>query len=519
MKTLFLALLTVLAGLSALHAAEPAPAPVPVAAAPALKPATLFSDHMVLQRDRPVPIWGTAPPDLKITVTFRDQVKSTTTAADGAWKVTLDALKVGGPEELKVNEITLTDVLVGDVWIGSGQSNMAMNVSSYVKGDQTLAKLAAETYPQVRFSASGGAWWTSDDKGNARISATLFAFGIYLHKELNVPVGLMVGAVGGTPSGYWLTEEMLKSDAPAQAALAKIPLSNFDDLKKKYEAELAAWSEAAAKAKENNAKEPKKPKPPLRPGESSGVIGNLFEKHVRPMVGYAITGVLWDQGESGTNISGLDQYHAMGALIGGWRKLWGQGEFPFIYIQKPTGGGCGWDAAPPRNGFSEAFSPLPAAVPNDGEYLETHIRIMTYPNTAMTISSDLGAALHPPNKSGYGQRSAEVALGLVYGKKIDYYGPMYAAHTVADGKVKVTFTHIGKGLAFKNGDKLQGFAVAGEDKAFQWADAVIDGGAVVLSSSQVAKPVHVRYAWSGKRTWANLFSQDGMPAIPFRTDQ
>jgi sialate O-acetylesterase len=136
----------------------------------------------------------------------------------------------------------------------------------------------------------------------------------------------------------------------------------------------------------------------------------------------------------------------------------------------------------------------------------------------MAISSDLGPGTHPTNKSGYGHRAADVALGLVYGKKIEYYGPRYAAHKLEGDKVRISFTHTGQGLAFKHGDKLQGFALAGDDKKFHWADAVIDGDAVVASCA-AAKPVFVRYAWAGKRCWANLFNKDGLPAIPFRTDQ
>jgi len=143
---------------------------------------------------------------------------------------------------------------------------------------------------------------------------------------------------------------------------------------------------------------------------------------------------------------------------------------------------------------------------------------MQYPNAAMATSTDLGPGIHPVNKSGYGARAARVALGMVYGRKVEIYGPVYQAHKVEGGKVRVTFTHVGQGLAFRNGDKLQGFAVAGEDKVFHWADAVVDGEAVVLSCAKVANPVAVRYGWGRTHPWANLFNKDGLPALPFRTD-
>ena len=174
----------------------------------------------------------------------------------------------------------------------------------------------------------------------------------------------------------------------------------------------------------------------------------------------------------------------MGALIRGWRKEWGQGDFPFIYVQKHSGGGCAWDTSNPVTSQGEPFAALPKDVPNDGQYIETHVRIMNYPQTAMAISSDLGSGIHPSNKSGYGQRAAAVALGMVYGKPVEYYGPVYASHTVDGNKVRVKFTHVGKGLAVRHSDKLQGFAIAGEDRKFHWADALIEGDTVVLSSGE-----------------------------------
>ena len=294
----------------------------------------------------------------------------------------------------------------------------------------------------------------------------------------------------------------------------------MDEAQKKYKAELAKWEVEDAKAKKEKARSPRRPNPPVKPGETTGnKIGCLYAAHVQPFLPYAIRGVLWDQGESGTALNGVDQYTLMGALIRGWRKEWGQGDFPFIYIQKASGGGCAWNPEDPVTNKGEKFSPLPPTVPNDGQGVETHIKIMTYPNTAMAISSDLGPGTHPTNKSGYGHRAADVALGMVYAKKIEYYGPVYDSHKVEGNKVRVSFKHVGQGLAFKNSEKLQGFAVAGADKVFQWADAAIDGDTVVLSSPKVSQPAFVRYAWSGKRTWANLFNKDGLPAIPFRTDQ
>ncbi|MBN9122755.1 MAG: hypothetical protein J0I06_27050 [Planctomycetes bacterium] len=494
----------------------------PTRAAAEVKLPPVLSSHMVLQRDAQVPIWGTAAPEEKVTVKFRGQERTATADKTGKWLVKLDALKAGGPDKLTVtgtNTVTLDDVLVGEVWVGSGQSNMQGSVAGYVKGDPGLAKLAAGAYPKVRLSKSGGKWQEANEQSVNGFSAILFAFGVGLQKELDVPVGLMVGAVGGTPSGYWLSEEAYRSDDACKAVVKKFAETyDLEKAKAAHAAALKKWEAAAEQAKKDGKNPPAKPSAPVAAGESAGKIGNLYAAHVRPMQPFAIRGVLWDQGESGTAINGVDQYTLMGALIHGWRKEWGQGDFPFVYVQKPSGGGCAFDPADPVTSQGEKFAPLPKAVPNDGAYRETHVRIMTYPNTFMATSSDLGPGVHPTNKSGYGARSARVALGGVYGKKVEIYGPVYKSHKADGEKVRVAFDHAGQGLAFKHGEKLQGFAVAGADGKFEWADATIEGNEVVLTSAKVTKPVAVRYAWANQHPWANLFNRDGLPALPFRTD-
>jgi len=493
----------------------------------------VISSHMVLQRETSVSIWGTADANEKVTVKFRDQKKETKADANGKWMVKLAPLKAGGPDTLTVNDITLEDVLVGEVWVGSGQSNMDMGVNSYVKGDEVLAGLAEKTYPKIRLIRCGRTSWVEATPQNIpAFSALLFSFGVPLQKELDVPVGLMVGAVGGTPSGRWLSEEMFKADSACKEAVAKYAGKPYEEAKKRYQESLEKWEKACAEAKQARQKEPGgKPHPPVEPGDCKGKFGSLYDVHIKPFIPFAIKGVLWDQGESGTAVDGVDQYAMMGALIRGWRKAWGQ-DFPFIHVQKPSGGGCAWDPQDPVTCKAEKFEALPphAAPSGNNKYFENHIQLNQYPNTFMAIASDLGSGIHPSCKSGYGARACRVALGTVYGKKVEYYGPVYKSHKAKDGKVIVRFTHVGQGLAFKNGDKLQGFAVAGEaasssgdsgaaGKIFQWADAVIDGDTVVLSCEKVAKPVWIRYAWSERRAWANLFNKDGLPAIPFRTDE
>lgn len=500
----------------------------------------VLSSHMVLQREMAVPIWGTAAPQETVRVEFAGQKKETAASPDGKWLVKLDPLTASStPRSMTVTgssgpPIALEDILVGEVWVGSGQSNMDMVVSSYTKDDAVLETLSNGTYPNLRLISKGRPGWEiSTQETNKRFSAMLFSFGQPLQKELDVPVGLLVGAVGGTPSGYWLSKQAFEEDKPIQDAITKARATNpFDKDPAAYNAALLKFTEDSKVYAEEFAKfqklseeerkttrPPARPAKPMRAGDSTGEIGHLYELHMRPFVGYGIRGVLWDQGESGTAVTGVGQFQMMGGLIRGWRKEWSQGEFPFLYIQKPSGGGCAYDYNNPINLYANKFEKLPAVVPGDGASREEHIKIGTYPRTAMVIGSDLGDGIHPPCKSGYGSRAATVALGFVYGKKVETSGPTYASQTIKDSAIHVKFTHTGDGLAFKNGDSLQGFAIAGEDKKFYWADARIDGETVVLTSGEVPKPQFVRYAWSGRHTWANLFNKNGLPAVPFRTDE
>ena len=478
----------------------------------------VLSSHMVLQRGMKVPVWGTAAPGEKVTVKFRDQEKSTTADAQGKWTVSLDSLKEGGPDVLTVagsNTLKLEDVLVGEVWLGSGQSNMFGPASEYVKKDEVLAKMvAAGPYPKIRLNrldtpASTG-WKEATPENIKAFSALLFSYGYPLQKELNVPVGLLVGAVAGESSGKFLSQEAFNSD-PACQVLVKSD---------KTGATGTTWS---------------------------GVIGQRYETIIRPCIPYAIRGVLWDQGESSTGVKGIDQYTLMGGLIKGWRKDWGQ-DFPFIYVQKPSGGGCAWDDTDPVTSKGIPLKPLPNSVPGgkeSGEGRDNYLRIRNYPNTFMSTSSDLSptanptseqlangikyneAGMHPENKSGFGARATRVALGGVYGKNVAIYGPVYKSHKIMGNKVIITFDHVGKGLVFKKGvsiDRLKGFTITGDAKTFNynkpvfvWADAVIEGNTIIVSSDKVLNPVAVRYAWAAEHPWANLFNKDGLPALPFST--
>jgi len=485
---------------------------------------------MVIQQNTLVPVWGTADPGEKVTVVFGDQKQSATADEQGKWIVKLNPLKASdAPAVMTVtgkNTVTLTDILVGEVWVGSGQSNLDTDVPDYVKNDQPLAEAAGKGYPRLRLFRSdvGNGWQETTPQNLRRFSAQLFYFGLKLHQELGVPVGLMEGAVRGSASGYWISPDAFKGDPGIQKAAEASELRDPYETKiQKYDDAMKKWQPAVDAARIAGTPEEKLPKQPVKPTHVLDTpTGQFYEKHIQPMIPYAIRGVLWDQGEGGA-VQNLSQRTVMAALIRGWRKDWGQGDFPWLIVQKPSGEGCALDPNNPVNKGAVAFSPLPPNPPGwqpgwppRWDWLGM---MNDNPNIFLVTTSDLATGVHPANKSGYGTRDCQVALGAVYGKPVEFYGPRYHSFTVEGNKLRIVFTHVGKGLTFPKGQALQGFAIAGEDKKFHWAEAVIEGQSIILSSPAVSKPQAARYAWAPfDISWANLFNMDGLPALSFRTE-
>lgn len=493
-----------------------------------------IGSHMVLQRDRPIPINGTAARDEEVTVEFAGQKKTAKADDKGKWSVTLAPLPASKQPATLVargsagSTATIDDILVGDVWFGSGQSNMAFSIDhceAEVKDpeqrDKVLAAIVAGTHPMVRLHRGNAGWAISGPDVNRGFSALMLSFGVALQRDIDVPVGLSVAAIGARPVTAFLSRQQFEADPACVAAQERARTSpEHAPSKAKRDQVLADWEEAVRQARAAGTPEPRKPPLPMVHGELEGPFWSSAISHVQ---GMAIRGVVWDQGESGSGLPWVDQYTTMGALIRGWRAELGQGEFPFLTIQKPNGGGCAWDPADPVTRYAAPFGPLPKNVPQAaiGAFnipREQHLRLREYPNTFLVTSTDLGGGTHPIDKSSYGARAARVALGAVYGRPIEIYGPIYKSHAIDGGKVRVSFSHVGKGLDCRHAEALQGFAVAGADRVFHWAEAVIDGDTVVVSSGQVPEPVAVRYAWAGDFPWANLFNKDGLPTLSFRTD-
>jgi sialate O-acetylesterase len=473
----------------------------------------MFGDHMVLQAEIPVNAWGTAFPGEKIKLSFNGQSKSAAAGKDGKWLIKLDPLKTGASGELIINETTFKDVLVGEVWLGCGQSNMAGGAAGYIKNDLNLNELVDTKYSKLRlYDRRESKWVLAEPTTSKRFSAIHFAFGAALHLSLKQPVGLMYGAVGNTASGRWITPEMADANEEVRKQFKKS--TGFESVVEQQK--VQAKEEKEYEVLKNKAlAEGSKPPRMKRPIKA----GDLFNEHIKKFVPYTIRGVLWDQGETKVHLGGIDQFTCMSALIGGWRHLWSQGDFHFLHIQKPSGGGCAWNYDNPITQNARPFAPLPEKHwPASLKYPMDHIRMTQIKNAPIVTATDLQGGVHPRNKSGYGKRASIVALGTAYKQDLVIRGPLYKSHKIEGDKIRISYDHLGQGLAFKHLNKIQGFEIAGADGTWEWADAAIDGDTVLVSHANVKEPSMVRYAFSKYSDFANLFNKDGWPAVMFCTE-
>lgn len=426
---------------------------IPGAVRADVKLSAIFSSNMVLQQGMPVPVWGKAAPGESVTVNFLGQKKVVEAGKDGSWVVKLDELKAGGPHELIVagkNTVKLDNVMVGEVWLCSGQSNMQWALANTENGKEEAAN---STNPNLRLSG-GGAWQSASPQSSINFSGTGYYFGRDLQKALNVPVGLINRSVGGTSARSWTSKATIESDSTLKPYAADILTSN---------------------------------------------PGNLYEGLIRPLIPFAIRGVAWYQGESDAGRP-LEYQKLFPAMIRSWRADWGQGDFPFLFVELGAIGGTTKD--PSNVGW--------------GPIREAQAMALALPKTALAGFVDSDSDLHPRKKAIAGARLALAARGLAYGEKIVFAGPRFESLKIEGDKAVVQFQNAGGGLVAK-GDKLVGFAVAGEDGKFVWADAEIKGNAVLVSSKQVTRPVAVRYAFASNPL-GTLYNREGLPAIPFRTD-
>ncbi len=478
-----------------------------------IKVNSLFSNHMVLQQGVEVPIWGSSSQEEKVTINFNGQTV-TTKPINGKWFLKLSPLKTGGPFQMTIvgsEKIIIEDILVGEVWLCSGQSNMERQLKPR-KGQKDLFNWEQERdlayYPQIRqymvplkFSETPiedtySKWTVCNSKNVLDFSAIGYFFARDLYKNIKTPIGILFSSYGGTEAEYWTS----KKDLEESKEFSKV-IESYNAAITKYQDELKQFQDNqdvnSVKASNQNSVNNKdaasnKAVAPVIPFRGRMPAG-LYNAMIYPLLSYQIKGVCWYQGES--NVLRSSEYaNLLSLMISGWRRDFNQGLFPFLIVQ---------------------IAPYKTMVPEirEAQWDVTKKAL----NTALIVTTDCGDSsdIHPAFKQPVGQRLATASLGLGYHKKVETSGPEYINMTTINNKVVLSFDHVGKGLVAKDGD-LRGFEIAGVDMKFEPANADIKGKKIVVYSTKVQQPLFVRYAWSNVPN-VNLYNKNGLPAIPFRT--
>jgi sialate O-acetylesterase len=490
----------------------------------AVKPHELFTDHMVLQAGREIPVWGTASVGEQVTVELtigKDTIKVGPVEAgnDGKWMVKLPAQVAtaeSAPSATLVikgnNEVILEDVLIGEVWICSGQSNMEWSVKASYNSEKTIEaaddqRLRLYTVPKTASAkplaavAKSPKWRECSSETVPSFSAVAYFFGKNLRETRKVPVGLIHTSWGGTPAQAWTSQEALDAEPSlkyyherlAQAVKGYDPKKADDQ----YKTAMDKWKTDAEKAKAEGKTPPRQPVKQQPPALSQYSASTLYNGMIAPLLPFAIRGAIWYQGES--NAGQAYEYRTLfPAMIKDWRTRWNQGDFPFLFVQlAPFGTTAPWPEL------------------REAQLLTTK----TVPNAAMAVITDVGDEkdIHPKKKQPVGERLAIAARALAYDEKIEFSGPVFESMKVEGNKVILTFAHVGDGLKAE-GELLKGFVVCGEDKKFVPAKATITGQSTIeVTCNAVEKPIAVRYGWENFPI-VNLWNKAGLPATPFRTD-
>ncbi len=539
----------------------------------------IFGDHMVLQQGAKVPVWGWAEPGEKVTVSLGGQKAEAITGADGKWLVKLEPFNVSAAsldlvvESSHASRLTFHDVLIGEVWLCSGQSNMVWPLSATFSAPE----IPKANHPGIRLFKVGfkvafepqddceGKWVVCTPESVASFSGVGYFFGRELHQTLRTPVGLIGSYCSGTPAQAWTSMETLRSHEPLKGYLdyieklradrAKIEADYdgkylpaweaeqkkwLEEFRKPYDQACEQWALEVKKAKSEGKPLPPKPElkqpaPPkyecrTRRGDNPTVLNNGM---IAPLIPYAIKGVIWYQGESNANDPAL--YRTLfPALITDWRKQWGQPPSP---DSRSSQDGYGGHAGVPWGDFPFLFVQLCSGAGDDVRMplmREAQASALALPHTGMAVTIDVGEPenprIHPRNKRDVGLRLARVARHVAYGQDLVYSGPVYKGMTVEGDKARLAFDHLGGGLVIgaapnpKDGgaptipdSTLKGFVIAGADRKFVPAQAKIEGATVVAWAEGIQTPVAVRYAWLSNPV-ANLYNKEQLPAAPFRTD-
>ena len=486
---------------------------------------SVIGEGMVLQRDMPVPIWGWAEPGEEIAVKLADHEVQGKADETGKWSVKLPAMPAGGPYEMAVtdkskNPIRLSNIMIGEVWICSGQSNMEMGIACVLNAEQ---EIAAARYPNIRLlfvpkrpagnpeADFEGKWEICRPEimgygGWGGFSAVAYFFARELHQKLKVPIGVIDTSWGGTRIEPW-TPQVGFSGIPALVDVVREIEAEgvkYHELQAQTLKEYEKWIPQARTSLEARKPIPAAPAwPPHHPLQSHQRPTGLYNGMIHPLVPFAIRGAIWYQGES-NHQDGMRYHEMMKALIGGWRQVWGQGDFPFYYVQ----------LAPYSQTPLYSDDQLP-------KIWEAQTASLSIPNTGMAVTTDITDLndIHPKNKQDVGKRLALWALARDYGfKDIVYSGPLYKSMSVEGNKIRIQFDHVGSGLASRDGKPLSWFEIASQDRKFVKAMAEIDNNSLVVSGEGISEPAAVRFAWSYNAE-PNLMNKEGLPASSFRTDR
>lgn len=478
---------------------------------------SIFGDNMVLQRDAELNVWGWDEPGQAVTVSIGGQSIQGQAGTDGRWEVALKPLsKEQNPLEMTVegsSTKTLTNVLAGEVWVCSGQSNMQWSVAS--SDDPDLESLTAH-FPEIRLISVpqvgtqepqfyfDGEWTACSPETVKNFSAVGYFFGRSLHQALDVPIGLIDNAWGGSAAEAWIRREVLEVDEAYAEYLAiwEDKEQNLDANLEKWEKAMEEWKTRAAAAKAAGKNPPRAPRSPEQEMKGQHRPGNLHNGVLSPIIGYGIRGAIWYQGEN--NAGRAYNYRKLFPLmITQWRELWDQGNFPFYWVQ-----------------LADFMDEQPDPVASSwAELREAQTMTLSLPNTGQAVIYDLGEAhdIHPKDKQNVAKRLVRHALAKDYGIDLVCESPRYTSHEVQGNKIVLHFDEFGAGLDTFDVRTPHGFAIAGEDYQFVWAEAKIVGNKIEVWSPDIASPIAVRYAWADNPV-ANVQNKTGLPLTPFRTD-
>ena len=480
----------------------------------------LIGDHAVFQRDVPFPVIGKSDPGSEVVVNWQGKDYQAKAGADGKWSLQLNPSPANEKGQvLKVksgtNSIEVSDILIGEVWLASGQSNMEWPLN---KCGAQMAEAESAEDPQLRLAWVSRATaplpaesvktsWRSATKSTAlTFSAVGYFFGRELRKTTQVPVGVIQSAVGGTPAEAWTPIEFLEAESDfAKAVNDRKEYPNwYPKLLAKYEKDKVAYDLALAEAEKTGAKPPKKIREPHTPEKNPNLASVLWNGMIYPLVPYPIRGVIWYQGEA--NAYRAEVYEKLlTGMIGAWRKAWGQGDFPFLIVQLTD-----------FNYNEDGATGVKWAQLRDAQSaVADHV-----PQTGLAVTLGLGDAedIHPQRKMEVGERLALCAKKIAYGKDVACQGPVFDSVKYSGAEAIVSFRPLKGELKSSDQKEVGGFAVAGSDKQFKPAQVKLGKNQVILKSSEVANPAFVRYAWCNRPADANLTDESNLPARPFRTD-